>query len=109
MPRFLACPARKPRFSCQHQISGSSRAQRSAEGQAIARTLESLGQLGQALPEVMDNLDGDAVARALAEAFGMPARGLRSPEAVALLRASRQLSLGAMPAMPTLADSGVQP
>ncbi len=82
-------------------VSPLSRAQRSAEGQAIARTLESLSQLGQAMPEVMDNLDGDAVARALADAFGMPPQGLRSPEAVAALRATRQLALSATMPMGT--------
>jgi hypothetical protein len=73
-------------------VSPLARAQRASEGQAIARTLESLMQLGQALPEVLDNLDGDALARALADSFGMPARALRSREAVAALRERRVLA-----------------
>ena len=95
MTRAGALPPPPPALAgCVPRVGYASplaRAQRNAEGQAIARALETLTRLGEAVPDVLDNLDTDAVARALAEAFGVPARGLRSPEAVAAIRAARGL------------------
>jgi hypothetical protein len=70
-------------------VSPLARAQRASEGGAIMRTVEAMGPLAQVKPEVMDNFDFDAIARGLAEAFGMPASMLRAPEKVMEQRQAR--------------------
>lgn len=71
-------------------VSPLARAQKTADGKAILRTLESLLPLAQADPSVLDMVDADAAARALAEAWGAPAGLLRDSETVAALRQQRQ-------------------
>jgi hypothetical protein len=44
---------------------------------------------------VVDNFDTDAVARALADAYGMPVRAVRDPAVVASMRAARLIPTGA--------------
>lgn len=67
-----------------------SRLRRAEDGVAIMRTLEGVGPLSQVKPEVMDTFDEDAVVRELAEINGVPAKILRSPDAIAQIRAKRQ-------------------
>jgi hypothetical protein len=71
-------------------VSPAAQAQRASDGTAIVRALQALGPLAAMKPEIFDNIDADATARALAEAFGAPAKLLLDPETVALLREQRQ-------------------
>jgi hypothetical protein len=85
-PAVLAVPGLKVEY-----VSPLARAQRAAEGEAIVRTFQAMAPLMAATPSVVDNFDTDAVARALADAYGMPARAVRDPHAVAAMRAARIL------------------
>lgn len=80
-------------------VSPLARAQKAGEGAAIVRALESLAPIGAIKPEIYDNIDADAAARALAQSFGVPNILLRTKAAVAELRA-------AAPAAPPGATSG---
>ena len=71
-------------------VSPLAKAQMAADGQAIIRTVESLMPLAQFDPGVLDNLDADAAARALANAWGAPAKIVRDPREVAQIRQQRQ-------------------
>ena len=71
-------------------VSPLAKAQMAADGQAIIRTVESLMPLAQFDPGVLDNLDADAAARALANAWGAPAKIVRDPRDVAQIRQQRQ-------------------
>ena len=71
-------------------VSPLAKAQMAADGQAIIRTVESLLPLAQFDPGVLDNLDADATARALAGAWGAPGRIIRDPRTVAQIRQQRQ-------------------
>ena len=75
-------------------VSPLARAQKSSEGSAILRAVEALAPLAQLDPSVMDNIDTDAYARAILDAFGAPARILRDPQAVQELRDNRQQQQG---------------
>ncbi len=79
-------------------VSPLARAQKASEGAAIVRTIEAMAPLAALKPELLDNFDGDEYARALAEAYGAPAKLLRDPRDVAALRAGRA-ALGAMQAL----------
>jgi len=68
-------------------VSPLARAQRASEGAAIVRALEALSPLASMKPEIMDNIDPDATARAIAQAFGVPSRLLVDPRVVAERRA----------------------
>lgn len=70
-------------------VSPLARAQKSSEGTAILRAVEALSPLAQLDPTIMDNIDADAYARAILDAFGAPTRILRDPQSVEELRASR--------------------
>lgn len=86
-------------------VSPLARAQRASEGAAIVRTLEAIAPVLSLDPAVAEALDAEAVVRALADAYGAPARLLRDPKTLAKLRDSRQRSaamqamLGAAPAL----------
>lgn len=69
-------------------VSPLARAQRAGEGAAIVRALEALAPIGAVKPEIYDNIDADAAARALTQSFGAPNHLLRSKAAVADLRAA---------------------
>ncbi len=71
-------------------VSPAAQAQRANDGTAIVRALQAILPLAQMKPEIFDNIDADATARALAEAFGAPAKLLLDPETVAVLREQRQ-------------------
>lgn len=71
-------------------VSPLARAAKTAEGAAIQRALAAIMPLAQADPTVMDNIDADATARALADAYGVPPTMLRDPKVVDQLRQQRQ-------------------
>ena len=56
---------------------------------AIERTLVLVAPLAETHPEVLDNIDHDAVLRHVAEVAGTPSTILRSAEEVARIRAAR--------------------
>jgi hypothetical protein len=87
-PAVLAAPGLKVEY-----VSPLARAQKAAEGEAIVRAFQAMGPLMLAAPATIDNFDTDAVARALADAYGMPARTLRDGAAVAALRAARAMAV----------------
>jgi len=62
------------------------RAQRSEDGVAILRTLESVTPLAQINPAVLDVFDAEAIARELADINGVPAKVLRTPDQVAAMK-----------------------
>jgi len=62
------------------------RAQRASDVQAIERTLQDVAALTQLDPNSKDNLDTDAITRAVAERNGVPPQFIRSVEQVAQLR-----------------------
>jgi hypothetical protein len=67
-------------------VSPLARAQKASEGAAIMRFVESVAPIAQAQPDVLQNVDGDAMVRGLAEAFGLPPMMLRDPRAVLQMR-----------------------
>lgn len=89
-------------------VSPLARAAKAAEGAAVIRTLEALGPLAAVQPDVMDNFDGDQIARGLADAYGMPANMLRDPQAIEetrKTRAQRQQQAQALDASATAAGA----
>jgi uncharacterized protein YheU (UPF0270 family) len=73
-------------------VSPLARAQKAQRGGATVRAIQAVMPLAQFDPGVMDNLDTDFIVRDLADAYGMPAKGLRDPKAVAQVRQQRQQS-----------------
>lgn len=69
-------------------VSPLARAQKAGEGAAIVRALEALAPIGAIRPEIYDNVDADAAARALVQSFGAPNNLLLSKAAVAEKRAA---------------------
>lgn len=69
-------------------VSPLARAQKAGEGAAIVRALEALAPIGAVRPEIYDNIDADAAARALIQSFGAPNILLRTKAAVAEQRAA---------------------
>ena len=67
-------------------VSPLNRAQRSEDGVAILRTLESMTPLAQIDPSVLDVFDPELVARELAEINGVPVKVMRTPEQVAAMK-----------------------
>lgn len=70
-------------------VSPIARAQQSGEAQAVLRTLEAAQAFAALDPQIVDNLDGDAGLRAVAEATGAPSGLLRGEADVAALRLGR--------------------
>lgn len=70
-------------------VSPAARQQRAGEAMAIVRTLEVVAPMASVDPSIMDNFDGDEVAQIAGNSFGLPAKALRSPEAVAQIRQQR--------------------
>ena len=83
-------------------VSPLAKAQKSADGQAILRFLESALPLAQVDPGAVDHLDPDAAVRHLADAWGTPAALLRDPRAVEALRQQRAEAQAAMQQMEML-------
>jgi hypothetical protein len=67
-----------------------SRAQMSVQKQSIQQFSLEMAQFAQLHPQVLDILDSDAIARKLADYNGIPMTCIRTPEAVAQLRAVRE-------------------
>ncbi len=65
-------------------------ARRQIEAAGAARSVELLAPFVQADPSILDNFDGDAIARDTPEIFGMPQRWLRPKEEVDGRREGRQ-------------------
>lgn len=70
-------------------VSPVAQAQKLAEAKGIVQTFGVAAQMAQTNPEIMDNFDLDASARALAVMFGMPRYLLRDPRKIADMRAAR--------------------
>ena len=66
------------------------RLRRAEDGVAIMRTIEAVAPIANIKPEVMDLFDDDALVRELASINGVPAKVLRTKDAVAALREQRQ-------------------
>jgi hypothetical protein len=69
--------------------SPMSRMQRAEELVGVQRTMELLAPFAQMDPTVLDVFDKDQLARLTAEVSGVPTPILRSPDAVAEIRAQR--------------------
>lgn len=65
-------------------------AKKKTEALGLAEAFETLGPLAQAQPEMLDNLDGDEIARDLPDFAGIPQQWLRDQDQVEQLRAQRQ-------------------
>jgi len=65
-------------------------ARRQIEAAGAARSVELLAPFVRADPAILDNFDGDAIARDTPEIFGLPQRWLRPKEAVDSRREERQ-------------------
>jgi hypothetical protein len=82
-------------------LSAAAMAQKSAKGASVVRLLQTVTPLAEIKPEVMDRISGDDALEVLAEAFGTPARVLRSREdaaAIAEARAAQQQAMMALQA-----------
>lgn len=66
------------------------RARRQVEAAAFSRAMELIAPLAQVQPQMLENLDGDAIVRDLPDLGGFPMRWLRREEIVAALREQRQ-------------------
>lgn len=65
-------------------------ARKQIEAAGAARSVELLAPFVQADPSILDNFDGDAIARDTPDIFGMPQRWLRPKETVETMREGRQ-------------------
>jgi len=70
-------------------VSLLAQAQKAVGVAAIERTLGFAGSLAQLKPEVIDNLDGDAMLREFVDQVGPPPNTLTSPDDVAKIRQGR--------------------
>lgn len=66
------------------------KAQRSNEGQNIARTMQAVSPFVSADPAVLDNFDGDQAVRTIAKIYGLPQELIRDIENRDGIRKSRQ-------------------
>ena len=71
-------------------VSPLAKAQMASEAQSIVRLYQSLMPIAQADPSVLDNVDHDKAARALARGYAVPAPVLRDSRAVDEMRQERQ-------------------
>jgi hypothetical protein len=65
-------------------------AQKAQDAVAILNYMSTVGNFAEAFPEMIDSIDGDAMARELADVSGVPDKILRTEEAVARIRADRK-------------------
>lgn len=86
-PEILA--GRELRFDF---VSPVQQARKQIEASGAARSIELLAPFIQADPDIMDNFDGDAIARDVPDIFGTPIKWLRSREAVEERRQGRAQS-----------------
>lgn len=81
--------AQYPTLSAEY-VSPLARAQKAQRGAATVRALQAIQPIATVDPSAMDVIDVDETVRDLADAFGMPAKNLRDPRAVAQVRQQRQ-------------------
>jgi hypothetical protein len=67
-------------------VSPVARAQRTSQAQGVTQWMTVLANLSQVDPAVLDVPDTDAIARDLAESFGVPPTLMRAPEEIAARR-----------------------
>ena len=67
-----------------------SRLRRAEDGVAIMRTIEAVKPIADARPEIWDIFDDDAVVRELSDINGVPAKVMRSVDAVLAMREDRK-------------------
>jgi hypothetical protein len=65
------------------------RLRRAKEAEAVIRTLQIVGPIGQFAPEIWDNYDGDETVRGVADVLGQPRRFFRTKEEVDAKRQQR--------------------
>jgi hypothetical protein len=70
-------------------VSQIAKAQRTGEADTFMRVLQSIGPIIEMQPQVMDNINGDAVLRYHADIFGLPEDVMRNPDEVESSRAAR--------------------
>ena len=70
-------------------VNSLARAQKIEDVTAISQWLQELGMLAQIKPEVVDNVDADAIARLVARRRGVPESAVADPKAVEQQRAER--------------------
>lgn len=70
-------------------VSSMAKAQRADEANSVLRSIETLAPLIQAQPELMDNFNGDEIARATGRWFGTPQKFYNSKEEVEGIRKAR--------------------
>ena len=70
-------------------LSPIAKAQRATESQGLLRTFEVIGGLAQSQPSMLDNFNGDMVARGTADLFSVPAEFINAPEMVEQIREDR--------------------
>jgi hypothetical protein len=70
-------------------VSPIEQARRQIEAAGMARSFELLAPLAAAQPDILDNFDGDEIARSTPDIFVMPKRWLRPKEKVAAMRSQR--------------------
>ena len=89
-------------------VSPLNRAQRSEDGVAILRTLESITPLAQIDPKVMMVFDPEAIARELADINGVPEKVMRTPDQIAAMeeqQAQAQQAQQLLQAAPVISGS----
>jgi hypothetical protein len=67
-------------------ISPVARAQKASEAQAILDSFAAATAIAEAIPDVLDNIDGDAATRAIFEGNGVPIEILRRKDDVIVMR-----------------------
>ncbi|MBP6014424.1 MAG: head-tail connector protein [Alphaproteobacteria bacterium] len=96
-------------------VSPLARAQMAGEAQAVSRLYQSLGQIAQVDPSVLDNVDHDEAVQVLGRGWAVPAKIMRGSDQVKEMRKEREqaqamqqsLAMGAQGAdvMKKVADS----
>lgn len=70
-------------------VSPLAKAQKASIGQSTMQFVGAVGQLAQADPSAMDNIDTDGTVNVLYDSFGPPPGVMRDPKAIARLRSDR--------------------
>lgn len=91
-------------------LSPLARAQQMEEVAAVERLFATAGQMAAAMPDILDNLDGDEAIRINGKALGAPSKVIRSARDVAKLRKGRADAQAAMQQQaalqPTMDEAG---
>lgn len=89
-------------------ISPLARAQRMEEVGAIERFMGNVGQIAQAMPHVLDLIDGEKMVRTISDALGVPADVLRSDSELESVRQERMQQQQAQQMQATMAEGAVR-